>query len=90
MTLNGRSKTQTAHVREDCIRVKFKRQLKLNYIFWGYKYKSSINGKHDIEKQRKDKYKFKSVLPGGGVEGVEGSVSSLEQPVLEGRFSFSS
>lgn len=87
MTLNGRSKTQTAHVREDCIRVKFKRQLKLNYIFWG---STSINGKHDIEKQRKDKYKFKSVLPGGGVEGVEGSVSSLEQPVLEGRFSFSS
>ena len=74
-------------VREDCIYGKLKRQLKLNYIFWGT---TNINSKHDLEKQGKDEYKFKSVLPGGGVEGVESSVRSLEQPVLEGRFSFSS
>lgn len=74
-------------MREDCIYVKLKRQLKLNYIFWGT---ANINGKHDLEKQGEDEHKFKLVLPGGGVEGVEGSVSSLEQPVLEGRFSFSS
>ena len=54
--MNGRSKTQMAYLREDCICVKFKRQLKLNYIFWG---STSVNGKHDIEKQGKDEYKFK-------------------------------
>lgn len=63
MILTGRSKIQRAPVREDCIYVKLKRQLKLNYVFRGT---ASINGKHDIEKQGKDGYKFKLVLPGGG------------------------
>ena len=82
--LDGRSKTQMVSVREDCIYGKLKRQLKLNYIFWGI---TNINGKHDLEKQGKDEYKFKSVLPGGGAEGVEVCVV-LSDPCLKVGFLF--
>lgn len=54
--LAGRSKTQLLHIKEDYIYIKFKKQLKLNYMFWGT---TNINGKNDIEKQGKDEYKFK-------------------------------
>ena len=84
--LDGRSKTQILHIKEDNIYIKFKKQLKLNYMFWGT---TNINGKNDIEKQGKGEYKFKLVLPGGGVRDGEDRVISHEQPALKERFYFS-